>query len=113
MLKQTSGVDLTGQRQAYIDQLQAAGGTRGQVIKSVVENKAFQNAEYNRAFVLMQYFGYLKRDPDEGGYLFWLDVLNNKVPGNFRGMVCAFITSAEYQDRFSSIRTRSDQQCAP
>ncbi|MGI8654779.1 MAG: Calx-beta domain-containing protein [Pyrinomonadaceae bacterium] len=112
-LKQTSGVDLTGQRQTYIDQLQAAGGTRGQVIRSVVENKAFQNAEYNRAFVLMQYFGYLKRDPDEGGYLFWLDVLNNKVPGNFRSMVCAFITSAEYQDRFSSIRTRNDQQCAP
>jgi Tol biopolymer transport system component len=112
-VKQTSSVDLTNQRQTYINQLQAAGGTRGQVIRSVVDTAAFQASEYNRAFVLMQYFGYLKRDPDQGGYLFWLDVLNNRVPGNFKSMVCAFITSAEYQDRFSSIRTRNDQQCAP
>jgi Tol biopolymer transport system component len=111
-VKQTSGVDLTSQRQTYINQL-SAGGTRGQVSRSVVDTAAFQAAEYNRAFVLMQYFGYLKRDPDQGGYLFWLDVLNNRVPGNFRSMVCAFITSAEYQDRFSSVRTRNDQQCAP
>lgn len=45
-------------------------------------------------------FGYLRRDPDEGSYNFWLDVLNNHQPNNFRGMVCAFLTSREYQERF-------------
>jgi hypothetical protein len=60
----------------------------------------------------MQYFGYLRRDPDQGGYDFWLSVLNNVQPNNFRGMVCAFITSREYQERFSPVITRSDQLCA-
>ncbi len=109
-VKQTSTVDLTGNRQTFINQLQA-GGTRAQVIRAVVDAKAFQAAEYNRAFVLMQYFGYLRRDPDTGGYQFWLDVLNNRVPNNYRSMVCAFITSAEYQLRFSPVVTRTDQVC--
>ncbi len=38
----------------------------------------------------MQYFGYLRRNPDEGGYRFRLNVLDQK-PGNFRGMVCSFL----------------------
>lgn len=110
-VKETSGVDLSAQRQSYVDQLQA-GGSRAQIIRSVVDTAAFQQAEYNRAFVLMQYFGYLKRDPDADGYNFWLDVLSNRVAGNYRAMVCAFITSAEYQDRFSSVRTRDDGRCS-
>lgn len=110
-VKETSGVDLSAQRQSYVDQLQA-GGSRAQIIRSVVDTAAFQQAEYNRAFVLMQYFGYLKRDPDADGYNFWLDVLSNRVAGNYRAMVCAFITSAEYQDRFSSVRTRTDNSCS-
>jgi hypothetical protein len=77
----------------------------------LAENQAFKDAEYNKAFVLMQYFGYLRRDPDQGGYDFWLSVLNDRVPGNFRSMVCAFITSREYQERFSSVVTRTDSVC--
>lgn len=60
---------------------------------------------------MMQYFGYLQRDPDEGGYQFWLDVLNNRVPGNFRAMVCAFLTSTEYQQRFGPVITRGNSDC--
>ncbi len=59
----------------------------------------------------MEYFGYLRRDPDEAGFNFWLDVLNNRTPGNFRSMVCAFITSREYQLRFSPVATRTDREC--
>lgn len=107
---ETSGaVDLSAQRQALIDAVQAKG--RGSVARQIAEDKSFQAAEYNKAFVLMQYFGYLRRDPDQSGYDFWLDVLNNRVANNYRGMVCAFITSAEYQDRFSSVRTRNDSIC--
>jgi hypothetical protein len=67
--------------------------------------------EYNAAFVLTQYYGYLRRDVDQGGYNFWLDVLNNREPGNFRGMVCAFITSLEYQQRFGAAHSHSDLEC--
>jgi hypothetical protein len=77
----------------------------------LIEDDAFKESEYNRSFVLMQYFGYLRRDPEPGGYDFWLDVLDNKVPGNYRGMVCAFITSAEYQQRFSSVVSHSNSEC--
>lgn len=102
-------IDLTSQRAALLSTLQASG--RATVVRQVAENTAFQSAEYNKAFVTMQYFGYLRRDPEDGGYNFWLDVLNNRVQNNYRGMVCAFITSAEYQDRFSSVRTRNDSIC--
>jgi len=63
--------------------------------------------EFNRAFVLMQYFGYLRRNPndapdsDYSGYQFWLAKLN-VFDGNFVNaeMVKAFITSTEYRQRF-------------
>jgi hypothetical protein len=86
--------------------------TRAQVLLDVIAIKEFSDREYNPAFVLMQYFGYLRRDPEQGGFDFWLNVLNNKEPGNFRGMVCSFITSQEYQERFSPISTRSNRDCA-
>jgi hypothetical protein len=59
----------------------------------------------------MQYFGYLRRDPEEGGYLFWLDVLNNREANNYRSMVCAFLTSTEYQLRFAPVVSRTNAEC--
>jgi hypothetical protein len=109
-VKNTDGVDLGAKRSALLAVL-TGGGTRGQVVRQAVEDPAFTNAEYNPAFVLMQYFGYLKRDPDSGGYNFWLGILNNKAPNNFRGMVCAFITSQEYQERFGNTVTYNNQDC--
>ncbi len=89
----------------------SVGKTRAEVLRDVLEIQSFRDREYNPSFVLMQYFGYLKRDPDTGGYNFWLDVLNNRVMGNYQSMVCAFITSSEYQRRFSSVITRSNAEC--
>jgi hypothetical protein len=85
--------------------------SRALAVREAIDNGAFTQYEYNPSFVLMQYFAYLRRDPDPGGYNFWLDVLNNRVPGNFRGMVCAFITSPEYQLRFGSTATQNDHNC--
>jgi hypothetical protein len=48
-------------------------------------------SQFNRAFVLLQYFVYLRRDPDLAGYDFWLNILNNAEPNNYRAMVCAFL----------------------
>ncbi len=99
------------ERQAQIDALDG-GKTRAEVVREVVDLQAFQDREFNPSFVLMQYFGYLRRDPDPGGYAFWLNVLNNQEPNNYRGMVCAFLSSREYQERFSPVVTRTDHECA-
>jgi len=73
----------------------------------VAENATLQQQEFNRAFVLMQYFGYLRRNPndnpdsDYSGYDFWLSKLN-QFNGNYitAEMVKAFITSTEFRGRF-------------
>jgi len=86
-----------------------AGGarTRAQVLRAVAEDPDLNNTEFNRAFVLMQYFGYLRRNPndpqdsDYTGYDFWLTKLN-QFNGNYidAEMVKAFISSIEYRQRF-------------
>ena len=80
---------------------------RAQALRQIAENQNLYKAEFNRAFVLMQYFGYLRRDPnaspdtDFGGYNFWLGKLN-QFGGDYikAEMVKAFIDSAEYRARF-------------
>ena len=100
----------TTERQQQIAAMNA-GKTRAQVLLDLIEIPEFKTREYNRSFVLMEYFGYLRRDPDQSGYDFWLNVLDNREPNNFRGMVCSFITSTEYQVRFGGEVTRSNQDC--
>lgn len=81
--------------------------TRGQVLQAVAEDQDLNAAESNRAFVLMQFFGYLRRDPNTGqdtdytGYDFWLGKLN-QFNGNYQtaDMVKSFIVSGEYRGRF-------------
>jgi hypothetical protein len=111
-VRQNSGLDLTGQRGALINDYNQ-NGSRARIVRAVADDELFQQAEYNRSFVQMQYFGYLQRDPDESGYQFWLDVLNNRVPGNFRAMVCAFLTSTEYQQRFGTVISHGNTECGP
>ena len=75
----------------------------------VAENSTLAQQEFNRAFVLMQYFGYLRRNPNDPpeatldfqGYNFWLNKLDS-FHGDFNQaeMVKAFIGSSEYQHRF-------------
>jgi subtilisin-like proprotein convertase family protein len=113
-VEQASGVDLSGQRGDFINKYKAGADineSRSFALREAIEQTSFKEAEYNPSFVLMEYFGYLKRDPDADGYKFWLNVLNNKEPGNYRGMVCSFITSTEYQSRFSSFISHSNREC--
>jgi len=75
----------------------------------VVDNPSLKQQEFNRAFVLMQYFGYLRRNPNDPpeptldfqGYNFWLNKLNS-CNGDFiqAEMVKAFLDSTEYRWRF-------------
>src|SRR5258705_1270026 len=109
----SSALDLTSKRGELITEYNAGASQsegRARTLRKLIEYAEYRQAEFNAAFVLAQYFGYLRRDPEEGGYQFWLDILNNRVPNNYRGMVCAFLTSSEYQDRFSSVITRSNQE---
>lgn len=107
---QTSGVNLGGQRNALLNQFDTGG--RAAVVAAVADDPSLSQAEYNRAFVAMQYWGYLHRDYDQGGYDFWLDIVNNRATNNYRAMVCAFITSAEYQERFGNTLFYNNQDCA-
>jgi hypothetical protein len=79
--------------------LQGNQKTRGQVLREIVELKAVEDQFFIRAFVAMQYFGYLRRDPDTIGYNNWVTTLTND-PSNFRHMIFGFIFSTEYRGRF-------------
>ncbi len=115
------GADLTLQRQDLITLFNSSG--RGAVLYRLaddntqtnpINNRAFIEAEYNRAFVATQYFGYLRRDPDMAGFLFWLNQVNGAALRDVakqHAMVCSFITSAEYQLRFSSVVTHNNTEC--
>ncbi len=100
-----AGVTPTPQeRQAALNAF-GAGGAAGQAaaLRSVAESNSASAKSFNEAFVLMQYFGYLQRDPDDEGFNFWLTKLN-EFNGNYIAaeMVKAFVTSTEYMDRFGS-----------
>ena len=56
---------------------------------------------YHDAFVLMEYYGYLRRDPEAAGFNAWLNYLNAH-PGDWRTMVRGFVNSVEYRKRFGN-----------
>jgi hypothetical protein len=96
-----AGRGFNGDREALVTTLNSGNSTRATALRQIVENEGFVNAKRNEAFVMMQYFGYLRRDPDESGYQFWLSKLN-QFGGNFEQaeMVKAFLVSSEYRGRF-------------
>ena len=95
------------ERNQLVNDLSTNAKTRAQVLRTIGEHPSLVSAESNRAFVLMQYFGYLRRNPndppdgDYTGFDFWLTKLN-QFNGDFVNaeMVKAFITSSEYRGRF-------------
>jgi hypothetical protein len=97
----------TSERDQLVNELSSGAKTRAQVLRAVAGNEQFTRAHFNRAFVLMQYFGYLRRNPNDApdnnfdGYNFWLAKLD-QFNGNFieAEMVKGFITSIEYRQRF-------------
>ncbi|HEV7903953.1 MAG TPA: DUF4394 domain-containing protein, partial [Pyrinomonadaceae bacterium] len=95
---QTTGVAISNRDQLVAD-LDAGRKTRAQVLREIVETNAFAGATFNRAFVLSQYFGYLRRDPEPAGFNAWLNYLNAN-PADFRTMVNGFVNSVEYRLRF-------------
>ncbi|MDQ1729165.1 MAG: hypothetical protein QOD33_1290 [Pyrinomonadaceae bacterium] len=106
----------TAERNQAIGEFGSATNTtdtaaRARVLRLVAENATLKQQEFNKAFVLMEYFGYLRRNPfdapeptlDFQGYNFWLNKLN-QFNGNFVNaeMVKAFLLSGEYRQRFGT-----------
>jgi hypothetical protein len=86
-------------KQALVDALNANQKSRAQVLREIVELQSVEDKFFIRAFVAMQYFGYLRRDPDTIGYNNWVTTLTAD-PGNFRHMIFGFLFSDEYRHRF-------------
>ncbi|HLL74517.1 MAG TPA: hypothetical protein VK421_04580, partial [Pyrinomonadaceae bacterium] len=102
---------------AYVDELQAnvsvqvsnsqqlkndlneGRKNRAQVLREVVESREVESAEFNRGFVASQYYGYLRRDPEQPGFDNWLGYLNQN-PQDYYTMVNGFVNSVEYRLRF-------------
>ncbi len=84
-----------------VGRLGAGTLTRAQVLRAVVQSREADAREYNGAFVAMQYYGYLRRTPEAGGYQAWLNYLNSH-PSDFRTMIDGFLNSVEYKLRFGT-----------
>jgi hypothetical protein len=113
-IKDNSGVDLSSLQEAFSSLYDGTDAGRAAILRQVADNPAFIDAEYRRSFVLMEYFGYLRRDPDTEGFNFWLGQVNRfplRDVGIQHAMVCSFITSREYQERFSLVVTHTNAEC--
>ncbi|MFN2513575.1 MAG: PQQ-dependent sugar dehydrogenase [Pyrinomonadaceae bacterium] len=114
-------VPTAAERDAAIAEFDAAGVTnRANALLSVINSGSVYNRQYNAAIVLMQYIGYLRRNPNDApdtgyaGYNFWLNKLNqHSLPGEDMRvasvalgrvkraeMIKAFLRSAEFRERF-------------
>ena len=97
-LEANAEVTLTN-KAALVEALNTNQKTRAHVLREIVELQSVTDKFFIRAFVVMQYFGYLRRDPDTIGFDNWVATLTAD-PGNFRHMIFGFIFSDEYRHRF-------------
>lgn len=85
------------------NELNAMALTRAQILRAIVQSDQIaQNLESVNAFVASQYYGYLRRTPDPGGFNGWVTYLKNN-PNDFRTMVHGFLNSTEYCLRFGPL----------
>jgi hypothetical protein len=96
----TQKVTLT--RADLIARLNANTMTRAQVLRAIADSDQVGQAEFNAAFVSMQYFGYLRRTAETQGFNDWLRTINANA-GDARTMVNGFMNSAEYRSRFGHV----------
>ncbi|MEK6337080.1 MAG: DUF4214 domain-containing protein [Acidobacteriota bacterium] len=97
-LESNAGVTLSN-KASLVSALGAGTITRADVLRNVVESQVVFDKFIIPSFVTMEYFGYLRRDPDTIGYKNWVDTLTVD-PNNYRHMIFGFIYSSEYLTRF-------------
>lgn len=102
-MEQTAGVRLTNHAQLVDDMVR---GVRNavQTLRAFLDSREVNDRFVNRGFVTMQYFGYLRRDPEPAGWNAWVDIITNGrgeiQPGDFRPLIFGFVHSQEYRNRF-------------
>ena len=113
-LAQGTGVDLGSERSLLIGLLDDPVNGRATVLTRLASDQRVVDANYNQALVLFQYFSYLRRNPDETSLGTWVSTLKNKPlrdPDAARSLVCNFLNSTEYQNRFGMLATHNPRQC--
>jgi subtilisin family serine protease len=95
----SSGLSSHPSHDGWIAGLQNGSLTRAQVLRQLAESQELSDRYRVEAFVVMQYFGYLRRNPDSF-YLKWIEIMNQD-PLNYRNMVNGFMNSTEYRQRFA------------
>jgi hypothetical protein len=97
-LLQTVGLPNHPSKQTWINSLTNGSMTKAKVLRALVESAEMYQKYYNEGFVIMQYFGYLRRDADIS-YLQWIQTMNS-TGGDYRTMINGFLNSLEYRQRF-------------
>jgi hypothetical protein len=102
-LERTANVRLANHAQ-LVSEMSSGVRTAAQTLRAFIESAEVQNAFFYRGFVTMQYFGYLRRDPEQSGFEAWVNVLTNGngavQPGDYRTLIFGFLHSNEYRNRF-------------
>jgi hypothetical protein len=97
-LLQTVGLPNHPSRAGWIAGLTSGTLTRARVLRELAESREVYDKYFTEAFVIMQYFGYLRRSAD-ASYLTWIQVMKD-TGGDYRTMISGFLNSNEYRKRF-------------
>ena len=111
---QTAGIDLAAEKDSFIGMFDDPNLGRAGVVARLATQSAIVDAQYNQTLVTFNYFAFLRRDPDETGFTYWLATVKNKSPRDpaaTRAMVCSFLNSEEYQSRFGMLTTHTTREC--
>jgi hypothetical protein len=102
-LEKTANVRLANHAQ-LVAEMSSGAKSATQTLRAFIDSPEVQNAFFYRGFVTMQYFGYLRRDPEQAGFNAWVNVLTNGnetvQPGDYRILIFGFLHSNEYRNRF-------------
>jgi hypothetical protein len=113
-INKLTAVDLSGSRKELLETADNSEPDRVSLLAKLLADQSLADAFYNQVFVSTQYLAYLRRDPDDSGFSFWVSDLKNKPPRDSaaaRSMVCAFLNSTEYQERFGLLTTHTPGEC--
>jgi hypothetical protein len=109
-----TGIDLSEIRQKLVEAPDNTEADRITLLTMTLANQLVSDALYNQVFISTQYLTYLRRDADEAGFSFWVSSLKNKPlrdQAAARSMVCSFLNSSEYQERFGMLTTHTPSEC--
>ena len=91
------------ERAAFVEKLNRGVLQRAQVLSAIVNHREFAERERNRSLVLLHYFGYLQRNPDDApdrnmdGFNFWLKEV--ETSREVDRLTRAFMASFEHADK--------------